>query len=63
MNNQRSKQTKKQVSIEAILYQIKKVSTSMNIVVLRYIGIVVLNCCRTVVWKCCFISTNNQGCE
>jgi len=68
MNKQNSKQSKKQVNMEAILYRIAEMNTSINIVVLSYISIVVLKCCRTViptccrtvVWKCRFISAKKQ---
>jgi hypothetical protein len=60
MNKQSSKQAKKPVSIETMLYRIAEMNTSISIVVLTYISIVVLIYCRTVVWKCKFISTKNQ---
>lgn len=51
MSKQSSKQSKKQVDIEAMLYRIAEAIPSISIVVLTHISIVVLNCCRTVVWK------------
>jgi len=60
MNKQNSKQSKKQVNMEAMLYRIAEMNTSISIVVLTYISIVVLKCCRTVVWKCRFISAKKQ---
>jgi hypothetical protein len=60
MNKQSSKQAKKQVSIETMLYRIAELNPSISIVVLTYFSIVVLNCCRTVVLKCRFISVKKQ---
>ena len=60
MNKQNSKQAKKRVSMETMLYRIAEMNPSISIVVLTHISIVVLNCCRTVVWKCRFISAKKQ---
>ena len=60
MNKQRNKLAKKQVSIETMLYRMAEVNTSTSIVVLTYISIVVLKCCRTVVWKYRFISAKKR---
>ena len=60
MNKQNSKQVKKQINIETMLYRIAEINPSISIVVLMYISIVVLNCCRTVVSKYRFISAKKQ---
>ena len=56
MNKQHSKQVKKQVSMEAMFYRMAEMNPSINIA----ISIVVLTCCRTVVWKYRFISAKKQ---
>jgi len=61
MNRQRNQSGPKQVSIETMLYRMMEVNTSVSIVVLTYISIVVLICCRTVVWKYRRISAKKQG--
>ena len=60
MNKQGSKQAKKQSGIETMLYRIAEMDTSISIVAMIYISIVAQNCCRTVVWKCRFISAKKQ---
>ena len=46
-----SKETKKRISIEAMLYRIAETSTSISMVVLMQFSVAVLNGCRTAVWK------------
>ena len=60
MNKQRNKPAKRQISIETILYCIVYTNPSISIVVLTYISIVVLICCRTALRKCGFISMRKQ---
>jgi hypothetical protein len=52
MNKHRNRPTKKQISIETMLYRFAETSTSISIVVLTQISIVVLTCCRIAVLKC-----------
>jgi hypothetical protein len=55
-----SKETKKQISIETMLYRIAETGTSISMVVLMQFSIAVLNGCRTAVWKCRNISEKKQ---
>jgi hypothetical protein len=55
-----SKETKKWVSTETMLYRIAETSTSMNIAVLTQFSIAILNGCRTAVWKYRDISAKKQ---
>lgn len=51
-----NKQVKQQIINNTMFYQSTEISLLINSVVLTYISIVVLTCCRTVVWKYRFIS-------
>jgi hypothetical protein len=55
-----SKETKKRISIETMLYRIAETNTSISMVVLMQFSIAVLNGCRTAVWKCRNISEKKQ---
>ena len=54
------KETKKRISIEAMLYRIAETSTSISMVVLMQFSVAVLNGCRTAVWKYRDISKKKQ---
>ena len=60
MKTKCSKETKKRISIETMLYRIAETSTSISMAVLMQFSIVVLNGCRTAVWKYRDISEKKQ---
>jgi hypothetical protein len=60
MNRQRNKSENKYEGIETMLYRIAELNISNGIAVLTYIGIVVLNCCRTVVCNYRHIAAHKQ---
>jgi hypothetical protein len=60
MKIRNSKEERKRIRIETMLYGLAQTSTSVSIVVLTQISIAVLTCCRIAVMKCRNISTGKQ---